>query len=115
MSTIPATVHVPHHSCITMLNNSGIGYYVLNVLLLFSFGLTRHRLLGRLSREKADQELKLWAAWAVLVIMRARKMKSTRDAVHAAILYAKVLACISAYLLDQRIAILFASLFISNL
>jgi hypothetical protein len=61
----------------------------------------------------AERETKMWTIAAAVFFLRAKRCRSIHEFIVMSIMYAKILACISAYFIDQRIAVIFCSIFIS--
>eukprot|EP00475_Leptophrys_vorax_P006635 TRINITY_DN14121_c0_g1_i2.p1 TRINITY_DN14121_c0_g1~~TRINITY_DN14121_c0_g1_i2.p1 ORF type:complete len:221 (-),score=39.33 TRINITY_DN14121_c0_g1_i2:296-958(-) len=90
----------------------GHNFYGVNLLILMSFLAVRLRLGHKMSASGDQQDRSMWGMFLVMMMVRFRRMPSIESFLSMVFLYSKVLMLVSCYLMDQRLAIIYATLFL---
>jgi hypothetical protein len=93
----------------------GHSYYTVNALIAVSFLAVRFRLGHKISPAMVDQEKGMWGIFFMFMAMRFKKLASLEAFFAMIFLYSKILMLFTLYLIDQRLAIVYATLFISTM
>jgi hypothetical protein len=89
-------------------------FYVANALIVVSFIAVRLRLGHKMSAESEQQDKAMWGVFSVMMLVRFRRLPSIESFLGMFFLYSKLVMLISCYLMDKRMAIIYATLFLSN-